>query len=164
MTGMTLDEAQEFIDAYMGRYPKLAAWLKAQGDKALTVGYTESIGGRKRFYSIPHPDDRDYEKQIAQIRRWASNFPIQSTNADMLKRAMTNIYLRIRNGKYNGKKLYSGELKLVVHDEIVMECLIEETEEIKKIMEECMQEAYEYYVQGVKNKIDVAIAGCWSKV
>ena len=74
MTGLSIDEAQELIDLYMGRYPKLKEWLDKAGEQAITLGYSESIYGRKRFYSIPSYDERDYDKIISQIKRWGSNF------------------------------------------------------------------------------------------
>jgi DNA polymerase-1 len=161
MTGMSIDEAQEFIDAYMGRYPKLKAWLEKEGDNAIKQGFSTDLYGRKRFYTIPDISERDYDKIISQIRRWAGNFPIQATNADMLKLAMRLIYLRIRGGKANGKPIMSGRFKLVVHDEIVMEWNELEVELGKKVMSECMMEAYYMLISGIKNKVDVMEGNSW---
>jgi DNA polymerase-1 len=59
MTGLSLEEAQELIDVYLGRYPLLKAWLKEMGDNAINLGYSQSAGGRKRFYDIPELDNPD---------------------------------------------------------------------------------------------------------
>jgi DNA polymerase-1 len=158
---MSIDEAAEFIDLYMGRYPKLKAWIEREGDNAIKYGHSTSIYGRKRFYKLPNPSDRDYDKFISQIRRWAGNFPIQATNADMLKLAMKLIYLRIRGGKMTNKPILSGRFKLVVHDEIVMEWIREEVEIGKKIMSECMLEAYYMLISGIFNEVDVMEGDSW---
>jgi DNA polymerase-1 len=161
MTGMSIDEAAEFINTYMGRYPKLKAWIETEGDNAVKYGYSTSINGRKRFYKLPNPSDRDYDKFISQIRRWAGNFPIQASNADMLKLAMKLIYLRIRGGKMTNKPILSGRFKLVVHDEIVMEWTQEDVEVGKVIMAECMMEAYYMLISGIKNKVDIMVGDSW---
>lgn len=163
MTGMTIDEAADFIEEYMNRYPKLRQWLIDQGESAITNGFTTSVGGRKRFYNIPSIDHKEYEKIISQIKRWASNHPIQATNADMLKMAMRSIYLEIRGGKWSGKPLLSGRFKLVVHDEIVMEWLEEEVGIGMEIMERCMNAAYYALLTGVINKVDVVPSDSWEK-
>jgi DNA polymerase I len=162
MTGMTIDEAQDFIDAYMGRYPKLKAWLDKAGDDAIKLGFSTSLYGRKRFFTIPSINDRDYDKIISQIRRWGSNFPIQASNADMLKLAMWLIYLEIRGGKANGKPILSGRFKLVVHDEIVMETEKKDCEKIAEIMKSCMEKAYNMIISGISlGDLKINIGDTW---
>lgn len=63
------------------------------------------------------------------------NTPIQGTAADIMKIAMINVYrqLKARNLK--------SKIVLQVHDEMMIEALIEEAEEVKKIVKEKMESA-----------------------
>jgi DNA polymerase-1 len=157
MTGMSVEDAAEFIESYLNKYPKLKQWLKNQGDMALYNGYTQSIGGRKRFYDIPEIDHPEYNRWVSQIRRWASNQPIQASCADILKVAMALIYKKVRELKL------SGRFKLTIHDEIVMQWLESEVAQGKQIMHDCMQEAYSKYISGIINPVDVQAGNIWLK-
>lgn len=169
MTGMTVEEAQQFIDDFFARFPKLKAWLARLGSDAIAEGYTTSPRGRKRFYMVPLPTDEDADQTMSQIRRWAGNHPIQAGNVDMLKPALRKIYVAIRGGNVAGPRLYDARLLLAVHDEIVVECLEKDVPAVKAIMEAAMQEAYDAVIlpemkeRYVVNKIDVVVDDTWEK-
>ncbi len=163
-TGLTEDEAQQLIDDYFEKFPKLKKWIEEQGDMAIRYGFTYTPYGRKRFYVIPLRSDENYDTLISQIRRWAGNHPIQAASADMLKDALRRIYSKIRGGVLNGPKLYDARLILVVHDEIVMMCKDKDAEAVKEIMIEAMTEAYDAIISGIPNKIDVVEETSWEKV
>src|ERR1035438_7355857 len=114
MTDMSEDEAQEFINDFFAKFKVLKAWLERQGLLALDLGYSRSIGGRKRNYTIPEISDPDYKKIISQIKRWAGNMPIQASNADILKIAMGMIYKELRGGDVTQPKVYDARFLLVV--------------------------------------------------
>lgn len=164
MTGMSEDKAQEFIDDFFKKFAVLKQWLEEQGSQALAFGYTATPNGRRRFYVIPPKSDPDYDGQIAQIRRWAGNHPIQAANADMLKIAIRKIYERIRGGNVTGKKLFDARLSLVVHDEIVMICAEADVPAVSEIMKTAMDEAYEEIIQGIYNEVVVVDDEIWEKV
>ena len=122
MTGMTPDEAQEFIDAFFAKFSVLGQWLKDTGDFAVKFGYSKSPRGRRRFYDLPSEGtkEKDKDKIFSQIRRYAGNHPIQSGNVDMLKPAMFQIYNDLRT---LGEPHYADQgcrILFCVHDEIVM--------------------------------------------
>ena len=142
MTGMSIDEARAFIEEFFNTFRVLKQWLVQQGLLAEELGYSCSPRGRKRFYTIPNPDDPDAKELLAQIKRWAGNMPIQAGNADILKVAMRSIYLAIRGGSFIGKKLYDARFLLVVHDEIVMVVRKDHAPAVKLIMAKCMNDAY----------------------
>jgi DNA polymerase-1 len=146
MTDMSEDEAQEFIDDFFAKFKVLKAWLERQGLLAQDLGYSRSMGGRLRNYTLPDQDDPDYKKIISQIRRWAGNMPIQASNADILKIAMGMIYKELRGGDVTKPKLYDARFVLVVHDEIVMVCAEKDIEPVKAIMTRCMNAAYHRFV------------------
>jgi DNA polymerase-1 len=163
MTGMTDVEAQEFIDDFFLKFSVLKAWLESLGNLALTFGYTSTPDGRRRFYVMPPTSDPDYDGLIAQIRRWAGNHPLQAANADMLKKAIRLIYERIRGGIVTGPKLYDARLSLVVHDEIVCICRIEDVDAVSKIIEDSMTDAYNSIIPNVFNVVKVVVDTVWEK-
>lgn len=139
MTGMTEEQAAEFQARYFAKYPRLKIWLDTEGSNALRYGFSTSPRGRKRFYILPNRNDPEREKIIAQIKRWAGNFPIQSGNVDMLKPAMARIYKAFRA---RGWTYEQARILFVVHDEIVCTCLDELVPEVQWIMAEAMHWAF----------------------
>jgi DNA polymerase I len=124
--------AQEFYNNYFETFTELASYLDGVKAEAERRGYTETMFGRRRYFSgfkSPLPYVR------AQAERMAINAPIQGTEADIVKIAMKRINDLVV------KKGWQKEARLIlnVHDEIVYEVrddLIEEaTKEFKNIME-----------------------------
>lgn len=146
MTGMSIEEAEAFIEDFFTKFKVLKAWLEKSGAFALNEGYSATPRGRKRWYTLPDPSDPDRKKIESQIRRWAGNMPIQGGNADILKIAMYLIYKKLRGGSVTGKKIYDARFLLVVHDEIVLDCAEKDYLAVKEIMCECMTEAYHMIV------------------
>ena len=63
------------------------------------------------------------------------NTPIQGTAADIMKIAMIHVFQNLRKEKLDAK------LVLQVHDELIIECAIEEKEKVKQILKENMEHA-----------------------
>lgn len=180
MTGLDFDVAEALINVFFSNARVLKAWLDKQFALAITKGYTESIGGRKRFYDLydeerlaffaRHDRSKRYremkeakEELEFRIRRCAGNQPIQTSCVDLLKPAMIRIYLALRGGRWEGPLLYDAHIVLSVHDEIVIEAIESQAEEVKVIVERCMQESYDEIVHNIINKVDVTIADYWKK-
>ena len=130
--GTDRKEAQEFYNQYFGTFAGLAAYIDKIKAETARRGYTETMFGRRRYFSgfkSPLPYVR------AQAERMAVNAPIQGTQADIIKIAMKKVddYIR-KNGE-------AGKVRLVlqVHDELVFEVSEELADEVaknfKKIME-----------------------------
>ena len=130
--GTNRKEAQEFYNQYFGTFTGLAAYIDKIKAETERKGYTETMFGRRRYFSgfkSPLPYVR------AQAERMAVNAPLQGTQADVIKIAMKKIddYIR-KNGE-------AGKVRLVlqVHDELVFEVSDELADEaaknFKKIME-----------------------------
>lgn len=190
MTGMTPDEAQEFIDKFFAKFSVLGAWLKKSGEDAIKCGFSRSPRGRRRFYELPAESAKEKEKEkiYSQIRRYAGNHPIQAGNVDMLKPAMWQIYndLRVLGFYERGARIL-----FCVHDEIVLTCkefdgvrrmadgkvltypefsaLSKDDKKktlagpIEDIMMKRMQESYDGIIPDIVNKIDVSISPVWEK-
>ena len=63
------------------------------------------------------------------------NTPIQGTAADIMKIAMIKVYEKLKEKKLKSK------IVLQVHDEMMIEALIEEKEIIKEILKKSMESA-----------------------
>lgn len=189
MTGMSVEAAKEFIEAFFAKFSVLGQWLKDTGDFAVTYGFSTSPRGRRRFYEIPGPsiNEKEVNKIQSQNRRYAGNHPIQAGNVDMLKPAMYQIYNDLREG---GLAERGARIVFCVHDEIVCTGLeedglprndsgkiitLEELERYKKekipifpgpieaIMMKRMMGSYNDIIPDILNRIDVGIGRIWEK-
>lgn len=88
-------------------------------------GYSETILGRKRAISELHSSNFNIR---SFGERMALNTPIQGSAADIIKKAMLNVYNKL---KENGLK---SKLILQVHDELIVETFEEELDQVKKIV------------------------------
>ena len=79
------DEAQEFIDRYLARFPAVAQFMKDAVEQAEQHGYVSTLFGRRR--QIPEIRARNW--QVRKLgERLAVNTVIQGTAADIIKVAM----------------------------------------------------------------------------
>lgn len=110
----TREEAQKFYNEYFETFTGLASYIDRIKAEAERKGYTETMFGRRRYFSgfkSPLPYVR------AQAERMAINAPMQGTQADLIKIGMKKIdeYLRSEGMEENAR------LILQVHDELVYE-------------------------------------------
>ena len=82
----------------------------------------------------------------------ALNTPIQGTAADILKKAMVEIF-----DEFNKRHLKSKML-IQVHDELVFNVLNSELEEVKKIVKDKMENTIKL---SVPLKVDIEIGNNW---
>lgn len=154
--GISMLKARAALKAYFIAFPSLEAYFKIQGQLAKENGYIlcNPFSGRRsyipfweqykraKWYMIttkaknaePHPVIADkYSYWDSKIQRWAQNIPIQSTAADISKKA--GVYLR----KYS--KNIPFKIVLFAHDEWVLECPVEIKHTVSKILEKCCLDA-----------------------
>ncbi len=127
--GTDRKEAQEFYNNYFSTFSDLAAYLDSIKAETARKGYTETMFGRRRYFTgfkSPLPYIR------AQAERMAINAPIQGTQADIIKIAMKKIDTFIKESR----KEDEVRMLLQVHDELVFEVKKgREAEVVKKIKE-----------------------------
>ncbi len=130
-------EAQKFIDLYYEKYPKVKEVLEKSVKDAQEKGYSETLFGRKRQV----PELQHKNKSIQQAgRRIALNTPIQGTAADLMKKAMIDIWREIKKRKLKSKMI------LQVHDELVFEIPDEERDELEILVKNKMENVRELKV------------------
>jgi DNA polymerase-1 len=150
-TGIDKSIANEFIKRFNERYPRVFAYLERVKKEAISLGYVETILGRRRYFEFTNntlrhlkgsnPEDIDLSKlknlgaYDAGLLRSAANAPIQGSNADIIKIAMVRLHEVLQK--------YQAHLLLQVHDELVFEIPPDEWEElqpqIKSVMENAVQ-------------------------
>jgi DNA polymerase-1 len=131
--GTTPRDAQDFIDRYFSQYPKVAEFLEAVVDRAEERGFTETLYGRVR--QVPELKQKDRTTQQAG-RRIALNAPIQGSAADLMKKAMIDIWREFRDRRLRAKII------LQVHDELVFEVPEEETRLVEGLVRDKMEHVY----------------------
>lgn len=136
-----VDTAQGFIDAWYDAYGGARRFLDERAEAAVSLGYSKTILGRKRFFDVPeHPGRgasrdalKEYKQKIGSIRRAGMNASIQGTSADMTKLAIALFWEQSDHD--------TQRLVCVVHDELVVECPDDIAEETKALLSRCMLKA-----------------------
>jgi DNA polymerase I len=128
------EQAQEYIDAYLARFPHVQDFIARTIEEAARDGYVSSLLGRRR----PVPEIRAQNRQTRSLgERLAVNFVMQGSNADIIKVAMIHIHRRLRD---EGR---SARLVLQVHDELLLEAPDAEVKAVEELVREEMCGAYE---------------------
>ena len=150
--GITTKEAKEFIDNYLNTYPGIKNYMDETIKKAYENGYVRTLMNRKRI--IPELSNKNYMIR-QQGERMALNTPIQGTSADIIKKAMIELDREFKNNNLKSKII------LQVHDELVVDALIEEQEKVIELMQKVMNNAYKL---NVPLKVDVEYGFNWYDV
>ena len=146
-----LKSAKEYIDTYYQRYTGVARYREDILKQAREQGYVSTLFNRRRYL----PNVHHQEPRIrAEAERMAINTPIQGTAADIIKLAMINIHKRIRKERFNTKLL------LQVHDELVFEVPVKETEVVRAMVKEEMEGVYRLKVPLV---VDIHTGKNWDE-
>jgi DNA polymerase-1 len=128
------EEAQAYIDSYLARFPHVQDFLARTIEQATRDGYATTLLGRRR----PVPELRVSNRQLRQAgERIAVNFPMQGSNADIIKVAMIRIHRRLRD---EGR---GARLVLQVHDELLLEVPDAEVKDIRELVRAEMVGAYD---------------------
>ena len=127
------EEAQEYIDAYLARFPHVQDFIQRTIEHAESDGYASTLFGRRR----PVPELKARNRQTRGFgERLAVNFVMQGSAADIIKAAMVAIHRRLRE---EGR---AARLVLQVHDELLLEVPEVETTAVRDLVREEMCGAY----------------------
>jgi DNA polymerase-1 len=106
------EEAKEFIDAYLERFPRVAAFMAETIEQAREDGHVKTLWGRRR--QIPELRARNYQVRTLG-ERLAVNTVIQGTAADIIKLAMVRCHQALADSGLQTRLL------LTIHDELLFE-------------------------------------------
>lgn len=147
--GIPKKQAKQYIEQYLDKYTGIKNFMNNITEKAKEQGYVETLFNRKRY--IPELKSNNY--MVRQFgNRVAMNTPIQGTAADIMKIAMINVDEELE------KRNLKSRIVLQVHDELLLEVAEEEKDEVKKILQESMENACELKVP---LKVDMCEANNW---
>jgi DNA polymerase I len=130
--GVSRTEAKEIIDNYFEEFPKVKEYMDWSIEQARENEYVETVMGRRRYLN-------DINSRNAVMRavaeRNAINAPIQGSAADIVKKAMIDVQAEM------DKRGMQSKMLLQVHDELVFDMHKSESEELKSLVKEKMEQA-----------------------
>jgi DNA polymerase-1 len=129
-TGLSVKEAEAYIEKYFTRYPGVRRFIDEQIERAHREGYVHTVLGRRRYLPDIASDDN---RARAAAERVAVNMPIQGSAADILKLAMVALARRLREEKLEASML------LTIHDELLFEAYPGDVDELKALVKEEME-------------------------
>ena len=147
--GISARQAQEYIDRYFVSYSSVQDYMNQNVESAKEKGYTITLLGRRRVIN-------ELKSSNFNVRsfgeRAAMNMPLQGSSADIIKLAMLGVSRRLREGGYKAK------LVLQVHDELLIDCPIDEQAVVSKILKEEMENAVSL---SVPLTVEVGVGKTW---
>lgn len=147
--GIDIATAKKFIDNYLETYPGISEYMEEEKKRAYELGYVTTLMNRRRV--IEELKNKNYMIRSSG-ERMALNTPIQGTAADILKKAMVEIY-----EEFNKRGLKSKML-IQVHDELVFNVLNDELEEVSSIVRNIMENTISL---SVPLKVDIEYGDNW---
>lgn len=148
-TGMSRDEAKQFIETYFEKYPRVKGYIDETKQLAAEQGYLETLLGRRRDFSAL-AELRGPQK--ARMEREAINLPIQGTAADIMKIAMIRLHQSLKQQHFQARIL------LQVHDELVLEAPDSEIDQLLPLIQTEMSQAF---TLSVPLKVDIEVGQNW---
>ncbi len=142
------DRAETLLNDYFKRFPRIRDYLESAAELGIRNGYVTTLGGRR----LHLPQNIDH----AAKGRLARNMPIQGTNADITKLAMGDLYSPL-------KPFHDAGLVNAVHDELVIECDVDNADAVASTVQNAMVQAGESILKNTPVEVDVHISTVWAK-
>lgn len=146
----TPSEAKKLIKNFYDSHPKVEEYMQNSVEEARRTGKISTLLGRIRKMLDINSTNFNIR---SRAERAVQNMPLQGSAADIIKLAMIKVYNTLRDGGYRAK------LIMQIHDELIVDCPKDELDEVKKIVRESMNTAYELKVPLV---CDVVSSYRWS--
>jgi DNA polymerase-1 len=128
--GIPQGEAKAYIEKYFNRYEGVKAFIEQTLEQTRREGAVRTLFGRMR--PIPDIESRN-PNQRGFAERTAVNTPLQGTAADLIKLAMIVIDRQLTERKLK------TSMVLQVHDELLFEVPLDETDEVGELVKKAMQ-------------------------
>lgn len=130
--GISQEDAGLYIKKYFEAHKEIKTYCENTILFAKKNGYVETLFGyRRNFTNLNSP----FRNVAESEERMAINAPVQGTAAEILKLAMINLELRIRNYELCDRP----RILLTIHDEIVVETPEKNWREVAKLVKETME-------------------------
>ncbi len=142
--GISNFEANQYIKSYFNIYPGIESYMQKTIDSAHKNRYVSTIMGR-RCYIANIESKNQVLRKIAE--RSAINAPIQGSAADIIRKAMTMLPIKLQN-----------YLVLQVHDELIFEVPENEVDDVSAVISETMQNST---IINVPLVVNIKTGKCW---
>lgn len=154
-TGLSQEEAAEFIANYFARYPQVGEYIEETKRMAREKGYVSTLLGRRRYFPELRSTSRAHGRVKRAAERMAINMPIQGSAADILKIAMIRLHGALQ------ERGLASRLTLQVHDELVLEVPEGEVKTVAPLVRSVMEGAY-----GLRAplKVDIKVGKNWEEM
>ncbi len=149
--GISNDEAKQYIDAYFAKMPEIRLYMEKTIAFARKYGYVVTPFGRK--CAVPGINDKN-QRISSFAERAAINAPLQGGAADIMKKAMNEVLVRLKASGLEARIL------LQVHDEMVLEVAENQAEEAAKLLKGTMENIVDYDVAFIA---EVGIGDNWAE-
>ena len=144
---ITRGEAKELMANYFAAFPGIKTYMQKVIDAAREKGYAENLFGRRR----PLGDLKNANRFVREAaERLAINTPVQSTAADLIKKAMISIEREIL------KSNLQSRMVLQIHDELLFEVAPGEEAQLEKLAKHEMETA-------MKLKVPLKVSGAFGR-
>ena len=124
--------AQDYIDSYFSRYPKVLDYMEQTKEQASKLGYVETVFGRRLY--LPEINAKQVMRRQA-AERTAINAPMQGTAADIIKKAMLKVDGWLERNNVDCRMI------MQVHDELVFEVAESDIDEVESEVENLMSQS-----------------------
>ena len=131
--GIENKEAAKILNDYFSAFPSVKEYMDNAVNQAAEKGFTETLFGRKR--KIPELKSSNSRVRSAAERQ-AMNAGIQGLAADIFKVALVNLNKRLKDDNLD------SAIILQVHDEVILECPMDELAHAKELTLEEMESAF----------------------
>jgi DNA polymerase-1 len=151
---LTEEQAREYRASFFRAYPGLERWHRSVRRAKATE--TRTLAGRRRLVPEPKPGlAPDKLRSIEAFQdRVRLNTPVQGTGADGLKLALALLWER--------RDETPGAFPvLAVHDEIVVECDMDQAEAVARWVKQAMLDGIAPLVRPVPVEVEVQVAPTW---
>ena len=148
--GSSTKEAEALISRFFKMFPEIKKTLDRLGRMPLKKGFTETLLGRKRFFSLP-----DTWAQEKFLERQGRNTPIQGTAGDIFKLGIRYLYEALR--------AYDARIVNLVHDEVVVECTEEQAKAVEGVVKDSMVRAGREFLKSIPVEVETTISKTWRK-
>ena len=141
--------AKKFMDNYLETYPGISEYMDKEKREAYKNGYVTTIMNRRRV--IDELKSSNYMVRSGG-ERMALNTPIQGSAADILKKAMVDLYSEMT------KRNLKSKILIQVHDELVLNVYKDELDEVKELVRDKMENVIKL---DVPLKVDIETGNDW---
>lgn len=135
--GISPKQATSLIETFYQAHPKVKQFMDSAVNIARETGRVSTLLGRSR--KMTDITSNNYVLR-SMAERASQNMPLQGSAADIVKIAMINVYNQLKNNNLKAK------LILQIHDELLIDCPVEEEAAVRQIVKDAMEGAYKLKV------------------